>query len=97
MGGKHTTRRALVRLLALSLVVLFVVFSAQALGHSHDKGQNETTCQVCQAAHIGSAPASVTPSFFVPLVVSGYIEPFVATFHLELFFHDSPSRAPPAA
>jgi hypothetical protein len=97
MVGKHTTRHALVRMLALALVVLFVVFSAQALGHSHDKGQNEATCQVCQAAHIGSAPSSVALWLFTPLAASGYVEPFVAAFHQELFFHDCPSRAPPAA
>ena len=97
MVGKHNQRLNLARVLALALAVLFVLFSAQAQGHSHEKGQNEATCQVCQAAHIGSAPASVGLSLFTPLSAGGYVEPFVVAFHQELFFHDCPSRAPPAA
>jgi len=97
MDAKHKSKYAWVRLLVFALAVLFVVFSAQALGHSHEKGQNEATCQVCQAAHIGSAQASVGLSLFTPLSASGYVEPFVVAFHQELFFHDCPSRAPPVA
>jgi len=97
MDGKHKSKYAWVRMLAFALAVLFVVFSVQALGHSHEKGQNEATCQVCQAVHIGSAPASVALWLFTPLAASGYAEPFVVAFHQELFFHDCPSRAPPAA
>jgi hypothetical protein len=97
MDGKHKSKHAWVRMLAVALAVLFVVFSAQALGHSHENGQNEATCQVCQAANIGSAPASVTLWLFSPLPASGYVEPFAVAFHQELFFHDCPSRAPPAA
>jgi hypothetical protein len=97
MDGKHKSKYAWVRMLAFALAVLFVVFSAQALGHSHEKGQNEARCQVCQAAHIGSAPASVAQWLVTPLASSGYVEPFVVAFHQELFFHDAPSRAPPTA
>jgi hypothetical protein len=97
MGGKHKSKHAWVRMLVFALAVLFVVFSAQALGHSHEKGQNEATCQVCQAAHIGSAPASVGLSLLTPIPASGYVEPFVVAFHQELFSHDCPSRAPPTA
>jgi Zn-dependent protease with chaperone function len=97
MGDKHKAKHGLLRMLAFALAVLFVVFSAQAMGHSHEKGQNEATCQVCQAAHIGSAPAPVTPSLFIPLSATEYIAPFLVTFHQELFSHDSPSRAPPTA
>jgi hypothetical protein len=97
MDAKHKSKYAWVRLLVFALAVLFVVFSAQALGHSHEKGQNEATCQVCQAAHIGSAPASVGLSLFTPLSASGYVEPLVVAFHQELFLHDCPSRAPPVA
>jgi hypothetical protein len=97
MDAKHKSKYAWVRLLVFALAVLFVVFSAQALGHSHEKGQSEAACQVCQAAHIGSAPASVGLSLITPLSASGYVEPFVVAFHQELFFHDCPSRAPPVA
>jgi hypothetical protein len=97
MVGKHKTRHDLARVLALTLAVLFVVFYVQALSHSHANGQNEAACQLCQAARIGSAPASVVPSLLTPLLTIGYVQPFVLAFHQELFFHDSPSRAPPSA
>jgi hypothetical protein len=97
MAGKYKTRPDLVRVLALSVVVLFVLFVAQTLDHSHTKGQNEAACQVCQAAHIGSGPRALTPSLFSPLLAIGYVQPFVVTIHQEFFFHDAPSRAPPTA
>jgi hypothetical protein len=97
MAGKYKTRPDLVRVLALSVVVLFVLFVAQALDHSHTKGQNEAACQVCQAAHIGSGPRALTPSLFSPLLAIGYVQLFVVTIHQEFFFHDAPSRAPPTA
>jgi hypothetical protein len=97
MVGKHKTRRDLVRVFALALAVLFVVFVGQALSHSHTKGQNEATCHVCQAAHVGAAPVAGTTSLVGPLLAAGYVQPFVFTLHQELFFYDSPSRAPPTA
>jgi hypothetical protein len=97
MVGGHKTGRDLVRLLALALSGVFVVFCVQALGHSHTNGQDEAACQLCQAAHIGPAQASVTPSLLAPFLTTGYAQPFVVTVHQELFSHDSPSRAPPSA
>jgi hypothetical protein len=97
MLGKRKMRRDLVRVFALSLAVLLVLFIGQALNHSHLKGQNEASCQVCQAAHIGSGPKALTPSLFSPLLAIGYIQPFVVTIYQEFFFHDAPSRAPPSA
>jgi hypothetical protein len=82
---------------ALTLAVLSVLFVAQALTHSHVKGQSEAACQICQAAHIGSAPTAGIASLVSPLVTTEYVQPFVATIHQEFFFHDSPSRAPPTA
>ncbi len=97
MVCKHKMRLDLVRVLALSLAALFVVFVAQALDHSHAKGQDEAACQVCQAVHIGSGPKALAPSLFSPLLAIGYVQPFVATNYQEFFFHDAPSRAPPSA
>ena len=97
MVGKHKTRFDLVRVLALSLAILSVLFVAQTLNHSHAKGQNEAACQVCQAVHLGAAPKALTPSLFSPLLAIGYVRPFVATIHQEFLFHNAPSRAPPAA
>jgi hypothetical protein len=97
MVGKHKTRRDLVRVFALSLAVLLVLFIGQALNHSHLKGQNEASCQVCQAAHLGSGPKALGASLSSPLLAIGYVQPFVATIHQKFFFHDAPSRAPPSA
>jgi Protein of unknown function (DUF2946) len=97
MIGKRKTTHDLARVLALTLAVLFVVFYLQALSHSHANGQDEATCQLCQAAHIGPAQACVAPSLVTPLLTAGYVQPFVLAVHQELFFHDSPSRAPPSA
>jgi len=86
-----------VRVLALSLAVVFVLFVAQAATHSHDKGQNEATCQVCQAAHLVSAPTAGTALLLGPLLAAGSVQSIVVTIHSEFFFDDSPSRAPPTA
>jgi hypothetical protein len=90
-------RKTLARLLAFSLVVVFVVFVSQVASHTHATGQNEATCQVCQAAHLGPAPQAGVLLLHAPLLSTGYIQPFLSAFHEELFFHDSPSRAPPSA
>jgi hypothetical protein len=90
-------RRSLARLLAFSLVLLFVVFVSQVVSHSHVNGQNEATCPVCQAGHFGPAPQAAILLLQAPLVSTGYVQPFFSALHDELFFHDSPSRAPPSA
>jgi hypothetical protein len=97
MLNRPKTRRNLIKLCAVTLAFVTVVFFVQVLSHSHAKGQNEGTCQVCQGAHIGSAPATATLAVHTPLLPTGYVPPFVLTFHQELFGHDSPSRAPPTA
>jgi len=97
MVGRHNTRHNLVRVLSLTLAALSVLFLAQVLSHSHAKGQNETTCQVCQAAHLGPAPTAGTASLVTPLLSTGRVQPFVLVFHQEFFSYGSPSRAPPTA
>ena len=93
--GKARTHLA--RVLALTLTVLSVLFLLQVASHAHQKGQNEATCQVCQAAHGGSGQVIRTPSVIAPFPVGERIQPFIPAFHQELFYHDSPSPAPPAA
>ena len=90
-------KKTLTRLLALSLVMLFAVFVSQVASHSHANGQNEAACQVCQAAHLGPAAQAGILLLHAPLLSTGYVQPFLLAFHEELFFHDSPSRAPPSA
>jgi len=84
------------RVLTFTLAVLFVVFLTQTATHTHQNGQHETTCQVCHAAHLGSILPSGTLSLSATPQSVGYVEPFVAAYHEEFFFHDSPSRAPPS-
>jgi hypothetical protein len=95
MGDRPKMSGGLVRVFALTLAVLFVLFVGLAVSHSHAKGQIEGACQICQAAHVGSAPAAGTTSLVSPLLETGYIQPLILTIHQEFFFHDSPSRAPP--
>jgi hypothetical protein len=83
------------RVLALALALLSVVFLVQSLTHFHTTGQDEAACQICQAAHIGPAPAARVELQVSALLVAGYVQPFVAKIHQELFSHDCPSRAPP--
>jgi hypothetical protein len=97
MDSKHHSRNSWVRVLALALAVFSVLVVAQVLFHSHAKGQNEATCQVCQTAHFGSSLTAGITSLVGPLFATGYVQPFVVTIHQEFFFHDSPSRAPPSA
>jgi hypothetical protein len=94
LGGK--TIRNCTRVLTLTLAVLFVVFLTQTANHTHQNGQHETTCQVCHAVHLGSILPSGTLSLSATPQSVGYVEPFVAAYHEEFFFHDSPSRAPPS-
>ena len=97
MNVRHKKSANVVRVFTLALAILSVLFVAQALSHSHAKGQNEAACQICQAAHLGAAPTAVAVLLSSPLVATGYVQPFILALHQKLFVHDSPSRAPPAA
>lgn len=96
MAGGGKTRGNVTRVSAITLAVLFAVFLTQTVIHTHHNGQNEATCQVCQAAHLGPILPSGALSVHIPLESIGYVEPFVVAFHQEFFFHNSPSRAPPS-
>lgn len=88
-------RRGFVGALALAVAALCVLVLAQALTHTHTKGENEVACQICQAAHAGSAPTVGVELLPGPIEGAEHILPFAVTFHAELFFQDCPSRAPP--
>jgi hypothetical protein len=96
MNRRHKTNNSWVRFLAFGLAVLSILFVVQAQTHWHANSQDEAACQVCQVAHVGSASAPVGQPLLAPLLTTGYVELFVVSFHQELFFHDSPSRAPPS-
>lgn len=89
------TAKGSTRVVALTLAVLFVLFFAQVATHTHENGQNEGSCQVCQGAHIAPAPMA---SALAPhsLIAFEPVQPSSITFQQDLFFDDRPSRAPPS-
>ena len=85
------------RTLAFALACCIVLFLVQVVVHGHEKNHDETACRVCHAAHLGLAPALNTFLVDAPLLASGRLRQIELKFHKELFSHDAPSRAPPAA
>lgn len=87
----------LARAVALGIACCIVLFLVQIVVHDHASGQNEAACRVCHAAHIGSGPAINPLLLAAPLPAAGVVREVELAFCKELFGHDSPSRAPPAA
>src|SRR5438309_10012200 len=84
MGRADNVRQNWARALALGLSLLVVLFVLQAGPHAHQYGQDETTCQLCQVAHIGIRPAVVGPILPTPLLTTGKVQP------LTFVFRDAP-------
>jgi hypothetical protein len=91
------SRSHIAQILAMTLACCLVLFLVQIVVHGHEKGQDESACRVCHAAHIGSAPSLNSFLLGAPLVVKGSVAEIQVHFHKDLFANDSPSRAPPAA
>lgn len=85
------------RVFTFALAVLFLLFLIHVATHNHQNGQNDPTCQLCQAAHLGSILPSVVSLVFTTPQAVAYVVAFVAAYHNEFSFHYSPCRAPPAA
>jgi hypothetical protein len=96
---RHTSKfgNYFARTLALAIACCIVVFLIQVVIHDHESGQNEATCRVCHAAHMGVAPTVSALLLAAPLFPSGCVHEIAVQFHKDLFSHDSPSRAPPIA
>jgi hypothetical protein len=94
MSAGVKTAQGSTRIVAFSLAVLFVLFFAQVATHTHENGQNEGSCQVCQGAHIAPAPMTST---LAPdsLIAFESVRPGSITFQQDVFFDDRLSRAPP--
>ncbi len=93
----HEPWRRFARPLAFALTLLSLFFLLQLIPHGHANRQDEATCGLCQAAHVGVRPAvsgSIAPS--VPLVPLGEVTAPSAGAATESFFSHSPSRAPPS-
>jgi hypothetical protein len=97
MGSRAKAGQRLARVLAVALALFFVLFLSQAVSHSHLNGGSEAACHTCHAAHVGLVSQAGTQALESLLLATGYVQPFLLALHEELFFHDSPSRAPPAA
>jgi hypothetical protein len=93
----QNSRTKFARTLAMALACCLVLFLMQVVVHGHERGHNEAACRVCHAAHLGSAPAISTFLLDAPLEPNGHVREISIKFHKELFAHDAPSRAPPAA
>ena len=97
MDGTQNAKQALVRVFALALALMSVLMLAQALAHSHAKGESEAACHICHAAQLGAAPTAGVELLSSPILAADKVEVFVPPFHQEFFFHDCASRAPPSA
>jgi hypothetical protein len=96
---RHTpnSRNYLARTLAMALCCCLVLFVVQVVVHGHEKGHNEAACRVCHAAHLGAAPAASAFLLAAPVASNDGVREIAVQIHKELFAHDAPSRAPPAA
>lgn len=83
------------RVLAFTLALAFALFCAQTASHVHQNGQDEASCQVCQAAHMAPAPVAASAVPYILIAVE-YVRPDTLTFDQELFFGDCDSRGPPS-
>ena len=97
MRQTPNSRNYFARTLVLALACCLELFVVQVVVHGHEKGHNETACRVCHAAHMGGVPA--VNAFLVAAAVpsNDSVREIAVQFHKELFAHDAPSRAPPAA
>jgi hypothetical protein len=83
------------RVLVFALGLLLCVFLTQVATHTHQNGQEDASCQVCQGAHVAPTPIASALATGT-LVTIEYIRPDVLSVVQEFFFEDCPSRAPPS-
>jgi len=92
-GAGRNARALLAAGLALC-TLLFAVFSSS---HIHSAGQDDATCRLCQAAHVGITTAPSAEALPALLIERAELPPLLCSVALELFLHNAPSRAPPSA
>jgi len=90
------SRWRIARPMAVAIAVLSLLFLLQVTTHTHANGQDEAACRLCQAAHIGVAPAVSGIVLAVPLVPVGEVVASQAGPAVESFLLHSDPRAPPA-
>jgi hypothetical protein len=95
MVGLHNSRPSS-KVSALVLAMLFIVFVAGAVAHSHGNGHADGACQVCHAGHLSAPQQALPQGLFAPLIAVGDVRQFVLSVHQESFLRESASRAPPS-
>jgi len=88
--------RRLATCVAFSLALLSLIFLLQVVPHSHSGGHDEPNCRLCQAAHLGIAPAISITLLSLVLLHCGEILAPLRLRITESFSAQSASRAPPA-
>lgn len=94
--GNRAGRNA-VRIAAIALGVCTLLFVALSTAHIHNSGQDDSACNLCQAAHVGISAAVQADALPAPLIQRAELPQAIGFVTLELFLHNAPSRAPPAA
>jgi hypothetical protein len=80
----------------VGLAVLSLVFLLQITTHGHANNQDDRACLLCQAAHLGVAPAIAAVILTAPLMVLAEVSAPLLLAENEAFFSHGPSRAPPS-
>jgi hypothetical protein len=81
---------------AFSLALVSVLFLLQVVPHSHTGGHDEPNCRLCQAAHLGAAPAVSVTLLSLTLLFFAEVPAPLCPHFAEPFSTHSPSRAPPS-
>ena len=92
---RPTPKRSLVRVIAIALAFLFVVFGSQAASHFHNNAQDEASCRHLRKRHTSALLQHPPLLLFTPILASGYVQPFVLKVLSRAFFYDSPPWSPP--
>ncbi len=97
MISTRMTRQFLLRIVALALATVLILFLFQITSHFHANGQDQTACNRCQLAHLGFDFAKTASLLPAPLLAIGRAFALVLSIHQGPVSHHSPSRAPPTA
>jgi len=95
-AGVQTNRYRFARPLALGLAVLALAFFLQIAGHGHNDSRQDSTCRVCQLAHVGVGPTVAAVTLTAPLVLVGRVTTPVLEAVTQVSFSQSSPRAPPS-
>jgi hypothetical protein len=90
------TKRRVIRLLTVALIVAVCVLSAQAVGHWHDNPVDEAHCQFCHIGHSAIPQPAVQAEMQAPVSVARCVPSEQRGYNLEAVRTLCIPRAPPA-